>query len=109
MVLPRASSVALGGVLRADRDYARSAAPGGLRNGLAQGRGALGQPRVGQLVVLEQIDERLGKARLVEVAHDPAALDEADRARLLADHDDYRVGLLGDAERGAVARAQPAL
>ena len=45
--------------------------------------------------------------RLVEIPHDPAALHEADLAVLLGDHHDERVGLFGDPERRAVARAEP--
>ena len=45
--------------------------------------------------------------RLVQVAHDPRPLDQADLAVLLGDDDDDRVGLLGDAEGGPVARPEP--
>ena len=54
----------------------------------------------------EEAEERLAQRRAVEVRDDVAVEAEADRAALLADDDDDRVGLLGDAERGAVARAE---
>ena len=87
--------------------YARPAAARCLRDGAAQSLGSFRQARIWQLVVLEQIDERLREPRLIEVADDAAALDEADLAGLLADDDDDRVRLLGDAERGPVARSEP--
>ena len=40
-------------------------------------------------------------------AHDPGPLDDAHLAALLGHHDRDRVGVLGDAERGAMARAEP--
>jgi hypothetical protein len=42
----------------------------------------------------------------VDVAGEAAAVGEGDLRRLLADDDDERVGLLGQAERGAVPRAE---
>ncbi len=56
--------------------------------------------------MLKQLHEAAAQSLLVEVAHDPAALDEADRTGLLADHYRERVGLLGYAERGAMSRAK---
>ena len=54
----------------------------------------------------EEPEQRLAERRAVEVRDDVAVEAEADGAALLADDDDDRVGLLGDAERGAVARAE---
>ena len=64
--------------------------------------GAAASPAAG----IEQVADGAGELPLVEVADDPGALDEADLAVLLRhDHDD-RVGLLGDAERGTMARPE---
>ena len=47
-----------------------------------------------------------GEPGLGQVADDAGALDEADLPVLLGDDDHDRVGLLGDAERGTVARPE---
>ena len=56
---------------------------------------------------VEQADDRPGQLRLVQVADDPGPLDEADLAVLLGHDDDHGVGLLGDAEGGAMAGPEP--
>ena len=79
------------------------------RRGRAAPRSALPGPRMraaAAWLCRSSADEAAAQPLLVEVAHDPAALDEADAPGLLADHDRDRVGLLGDAQRGAVARAE---
>jgi hypothetical protein len=48
-----------------------------------------------------------GQPRLVEVAYDPRPFDEADLAVLLGHDHDHRVGLLGDAQGGPMARPEP--
>ena len=55
----------------------------------------------------EETGQRRGQLGLVEVAHDPRALDQADLAALLADDDHDGVGLLGDPESRPVARPEP--
>src|SRR5206468_1322597 len=50
--------------------------------------------------------EDLAQLLLVEVAHQAPVVRQRDRARLFGDDDRERVGALGDADRGAVARAQ---
>ena len=56
---------------------------------------------------IEEALDRPGQTRLGQVAHDPGPLDQADLAVLLGDHDDHRIGLLGDPEGRAVARPEP--
>ena len=53
----------------------------------------------------QQRQQRRPQPILVEGAQHAAALDQARRGGLLADHDRDRVGLLADPDRGAVARA----
>ena len=83
------------GARAADVDVARS--PSG---GQAEGAAPTTAVRV------EQAAERPGELALVEVAHDARALDEADLAVLLGHDDDDGIGLLGDAEGGAMARPE---
>ena len=66
-------------------------------------------PAEGATAAAGRVEQPLDRPRqpgLGQVAHDPGALDEADLAVLLGDDDDHRVGLLGDAEGGAVARPE---
>ena len=52
---------------------------------------------------IQQRADGAGQLRLVEIAHDPRPLHEADLAVLLGDDDHDRVRLLGDPQRGPVA------
>jgi hypothetical protein len=54
----------------------------------------------------EEAEQRVAQRLRVEVLHDVAREAEADRAALLAHHDDHGVRLLGDPERRAVPRAE---
>src|SRR3954453_4442802 len=58
-------------------------------------------PRGGRI---EQARDCPRQQRLVQVAHDPRALHEAHLAVLLRDEHDDCIGLLGDAQRGTMAR-----
>ena len=52
----------------------------------------------------DQVEDASPQLLLGQVALDPAAHDQADRAGLLADHDHDRIGLLADADRRPMAR-----
>ena len=54
----------------------------------------------------EQADQRAAQHHRLEVARDRALEAERDLAALLGHHDHDRIGVLGDAERRAVARAE---
>ena len=85
--------------------------PARRRRSARVGRGRLDQPRPFERLTQvapfarEHVGEHHAQTRRVEVADHLAAEHDRDRRRLLGDDDHERVGLLGDAHRGAVARA----
>ena len=94
--LGRSSAPRAGAARRSRARGARGARPVGQAESARPGR--CRDPQASALRRwLEELPQGARQLELVEVAHDPGALDEADLAVLLGDDHDDRVGLLGRA------------